>query len=1113
MPNRNDMYKNLSSKRTEGHASSVTHDKKKQKSSRNTHPDSSKDTKHGDSKSQPGKVSTVHPAQAKLQNVPRENQGEANAAGARQTPFFNPGDPEDLGLKYKAGFSTTYSCSSPSYASVTRHGTGQVFGNHSPNVESSTASSYTPRNYQDVTETRNYTTRMGDNAWEELQQSWSFTGQMDRGSGQYYQTPHKEVADHRRIHATPKDDLGPRSTNQQFTKHTGSNSKTNIKTSGQDPLSHWDKKSLGHGSARSSETWNRYDAPVLPIQKSIREIKAQNLETNHQPDMPQVHKTTINPQTRRDHDRPNPKRDPQQKAEPNKKTKKENTQTTTKEKAGKPNVYCLTEEIFNDILSRSRSKQIKEFSNSHGQQDPEPMEVDEPEMSPKLKMEVLGNPSFDPFQNSNTQGQSDGMRDAEQLTEYDVNFLQGIAKVYRRRPFRVETEQGNHFGTTKPDETFGGYTSGTNEVRSQNHSWGGSGQMPEVKLDAKLYHGGPGHSHNSSYRQHDAFFKGLGQTMHEDKDFHENKKPRHRSSNSATSYNTSESGHGQDTPGQDTPSDHQAREQSQLEYRGSHEYKDKLSFFRDYCRTEHGSEPTVYQARLRETFKDRKHKIRKLEFGKENKATTEKVIMLVGATGSGKSTMINAIFNYLFGIAWQDEYRLKLIPDETKPGQQVNQAISQTSMITAYTIHYQQWFTVPYTLTIIDTPGFGDTGGLKRDKEIMEQIRNFFKKEGSSGIDHLDVVGFVTQSSLPRLAPVQRYVFDSILSIFGKNIAENIFMLLTFADGQKPQVLSGLKEANMTYQNCYKFNNSALYVAKAKEEDADDSDDEEDEDDDFDEMFWKMGANNFKKFMTDLEAVQAQSLVLTAEVLEERYVLEVTVSAINENIKRGLKKLEQLKMEQELLKHHQSDIDKNRDFTYETEELEIKSLDLKPGKFATNCMNCYRTCHKKCKHYVNYCTVIGFWGETCLICRCHKSMHERQPFCYVWEPVKVIKTSKELKRRYEEAEGKKLSAKQLIERCSAEFVEVQAETLGLTERARECLTRLNEIALKPNPLSTTDYIDLMIQEEEFMAGPGWKETVHQLEEVKKRANNMKSLTDEGFDPFAGYQGNEEQLGN
>ena len=229
-----------------------------------------------------------------------------------------------------------------------------------------------------------------------------------------------------------------------------------------------------------------------------------------------------------------------------------------------------------------------------------------------------------------------------------------------------------------------------------------------------------------------------------------------------------------------------------------------------------------------------------------------------GQQWSGKTTLINGMFNYVVGVDWKDDYRFKLIQENAKD-QSVNQAKSQTSWITAYTIHHNKGFAVPYTITIIDTPGFGDTSGIKRDQEITKQIKNFFSTKGSSGIDTVDAVGFVSQSSLPRLTASQKYIFDSVLSLFGKDIAENIFMLLTFADGQKPQVLSGIKEAKMPYKNYYKFNNSALYVQNTKDEDEED----EEEEGNFNEMFWKVGIKSFKNFMTELGKVQPKSLVLT----------------------------------------------------------------------------------------------------------------------------------------------------------------------------------------------------------------------------------------------------------
>ncbi len=159
--------------------------------------------------------------------------------------------------------------------------------------------------------------------------------------------------------------------------------------------------------------------------------------------------------------------------------------------------------------------------------------------------------------------------------------------------------------------------------------------------------------------------------------------------------------------------------------------------------------------------------LHKVVIGEEpSQACPEKVLMVLGATGAGKSTLINGMVNYIMGVEWKDNFRFKLVTEEVK-----SQAHSQTSTITAYTIHRMEGSRIPYSLTIIDTPGFGDTAGLKRDNLITEQIKEFFSLEGRNGISHLDAIGFVTQSALARLTHTQQYIFDSILAIFGKDVS------------------------------------------------------------------------------------------------------------------------------------------------------------------------------------------------------------------------------------------------------------------------------------------------------------------------------------------------------
>lgn len=46
----------------------------------------------------------------------------------------------------------------------------------------------------------------------------------------------------------------------------------------------------------------------------------------------------------------------------------------------------------------------------------------------------------------------------------------------------------------------------------------------------------------------------------------------------------------------------------------------------------------------------------------------EKTIMLAGATGSGKSTMLDAMMNYITGVSWENDFRFSIVdlPDKEK---------------------------------------------------------------------------------------------------------------------------------------------------------------------------------------------------------------------------------------------------------------------------------------------------------------------------------------------------------------------------------------------------------------------------------------------------------------
>uniref|UniRef100_A0A672LEA9 AIG1-type G domain-containing protein n=1 Tax=Sinocyclocheilus grahami TaxID=75366 RepID=A0A672LEA9_SINGR len=500
----------------------------------------------------------------------------------------------------------------------------------------------------------------------------------------------------------------------------------------------------------------------------------------------------------------------------------------------------------------------------------------------------------------------------------------------------------------------------------------------------------------------------------------------------------------------------------------------------------------MFKLNLEETWQNRDGFCRRSTFG-DNITKENKTIMMIGATGAGKTTLINSMINYILGVQWKDDFRFVLIDE----GNQKSQAESQTSEITAYQINYMDGFRVPYSLTIVDTPGFGDTRGISHDQKITKQIHEFFSARG--GIDRIDAVCFVVQASLARLTHTQKYVFDSILSIFGKDIAQNIIVLVTFADGKTPPVLEAIKVAEVPCSTNesgeplhFKFNNSALFATNSTS-----ADDEESDCENFDQMFWKLGFSSMKKFFTSLNTMKTQSLSLTQEVLKERQQLEVQVQGLQPQINADLTKLDEIKKTTAALEQHKADMDANKDFEYELEVTVPKQIENNTSYYLTNCQSCHFTCHDTCV-YGNDSDKYKCWAMKdgkCKVCpgKCAWNVHFNQKYKWDYVPEKRKETYQELKKRFEDAHGQVMSKEKIFEELEKEFQVVQHIVAALIEGSQKSLERLQEIALKPNPLSTPDYIDLMIESEKQEAKSGFQDRIQSLREVREKAEIISKV--------------------
>ncbi|KAG8147869.1 hypothetical protein E2320_000009 [Naja naja] len=256
------------------------------------------------------------------------------------------------------------------------------------------------------------------------------------------------------------------------------------------------------------------------------------------------------------------------------------------------------------------------------------------------------------------------------------------------------------------------------------------------------------------------------------------------------------------------------------------------------------------------------------QLGKKNLEVPNKVILVMGGTGCGKTTLINGMIHYILGVQWEDNFRFKLIHEAT----QRSEAGSRTSEVTAYMVNHQKGFRIPYSLTIIDTPGFGGTRDTEQDNLVEEKLLEFFSTPG--GIDHVDAICLVAQAFFSHSTHAQKHVFDSIFSILGKDVKDNNQLLITFADGGTPLVLEALKEADMPCAQDemgsplhFRFNHSALFAPQEYRGNCNA----------VSEMSWKMSTETMKDFFDSLKILETKSLNLTMEVLKKHQELETAL--------------------------------------------------------------------------------------------------------------------------------------------------------------------------------------------------------------------------------------------
>lgn len=471
------------------------------------------------------------------------------------------------------------------------------------------------------------------------------------------------------------------------------------------------------------------------------------------------------------------------------------------------------------------------------------------------------------------------------------------------------------------------------------------------------------------------------------------------------------------------------------------------------------------------TSEKKGNKVRKFMFNQnseygESNSMHRRTILLMGATGSGKSSLINSIVNYILGVKWEDTFRFQLVPANNS---------SPIDGIAVYEINHVEGLQVPFSLTIIDTPGYGAKHGVDGDKNTTESIRQFFKDESS--VQVVDAVCFVCSIHGSSTTKMQEYITHSMLSIFGKDVKENIHIFFTFTDSKPSSVPEFVRKTKTTFwgsskrkQPCHYLISNLACLGNPMSGNSYD--------------LWLSSRENFKKFFSHLTSVQSKSLVLSRKVLDERKKLEKILEILRPKISEGLQKMDEIQKYRNILSKHDPSVSQEEASSFEIKVAVMKKMDISSsGNHLTNCQVCQMTCHYPCAFREDQdkrrCYAIDGKTGFCRICpnKCSWSVHFNQIYRWVYS---IESREGNIETLTEKYNASSLTTFQLIEALESEFKSITTDVLRLVDIAADCIQRLEQMALHFSPCTTSSYLSRMIDSERQQKLPGFEERIAHL---------------------------------
>ena len=423
-------------------------------------------------------------------------------------------------------------------------------------------------------------------------------------------------------------------------------------------------------------------------------------------------------------------------------------------------------------------------------------------------------------------------------------------------------------------------------------------------------------------------------------------------------------------------------------------------------------------------------------------------LLLIGETGSGKTSFLNLLCNYAaikkIGFEMGLE-QLKDFNDRDLENAQSEQMESKTSGTALYNIELND-----LKIGVIDTPGFGDSRGMDEDKKHIQIIIAALKE-----VEHLNCICLVINGRLSRMTASLRYVLAEITAILPKTVLNNV--VVVFTNTANVLDLNFDLEPLHEYfgkevEKCFFIENPYCQYEKAKKKQAKLPKG----------LLAKSLKEGFEKVGKELDDMHREIKALKevhtndfTRLYEKKREIERKVLDMLAAYDSQVKLTNEMKKAQEEVEAAQNTKNLNKHFQTYTTTTRWVSKDTPYHNTLCGAPGCYEVCHEKCslpksfdKEIFKYCGGVG--GTTCRSCGHDYRSHHHDEVKMVKETERKPLINDEMKKKFEDAENADKIAALAKSKISKQISESEKQKKALSNKLLLTMEEFHVLGLNKN---------------------------------------------------------------